>query len=62
MQRIVYTPAEVQAMLGIKRQTVYDMLHSGELPSIRIGRNYKIPKAMFDEWMAEATGRETHDG
>lgn len=61
MQRIVYTPAEVQSMLGIKRQTVYDLLHSGEIPAIRIGRNYKIPKDMFDAWMAEAAERGKHE-
>ena len=60
-QRVVYTPADIQAMLGIRLQTVYGMLQSGEIPSIRIGRNYKISKEKFDEWLMEATERETKE-
>lgn len=59
--RIVYTPAEVQAMLGIKLQTVYDMLRSGEIPAIRIGRNYKIPKEKFDRWLSTETVKQTEE-
>lgn len=40
----VLTPDDVMAFLSIGRNTVYNILKTGELPSIRIGKQYRIPK------------------
>ena len=40
----VLTPEEVMSILGIGRNSVYKLLKSKELKSIKIGKLYKIPK------------------
>lgn len=52
MESIVYTPHEVSKLLRIRLATVYEMIEDGDIPAIRIGKNYKIPKAQFDTWVS----------
>lgn len=53
MESVVYTPNDVAKLLQTRISTVYDLIERGELPAIRIGRNYKIPIERFDAWMEE---------
>jgi excisionase family DNA binding protein len=39
------SPEEFRAYVGLGRSTVYDLVRSGELPSVRFGRIIRIPKA-----------------
>lgn len=32
-------------ILGIGRNTAYELVHSGQIRSIRVGRNIRIPKS-----------------
>ena len=41
----VLTTEEARLVLGIGKNAMYKILKSGELPSIRIGKLYRIPKA-----------------
>lgn len=43
----VLTPDEVKDYLKIGRNTVYRMLREGEIPSVRIGKLYRVPKMML---------------
>ena len=36
---------ELMPILGIGRNTAYELVHSGKLRSIRVGRQIRIPKA-----------------
>lgn len=36
---------EAARMLGISRNSAYDAVHAGEIPSIRIGRRIVVPRA-----------------
>ena len=36
---------ELMPILGIGRNTAYDLVHSGQIKGIRIGRNIRIPKS-----------------
>ena len=40
----IVTVRDLQKMLGISRQAVYDLLAEGELGGIRLGNAYRIPK------------------
>jgi excisionase family DNA binding protein len=31
-------------MLGVSRLTIYRLLHNGELPSVRVGMQYRLPR------------------
>ena len=50
--RLVLKPMEVAAALGVSRRTIYEMLATGEIPSIRIGRNIRISRKALENWIA----------
>ena len=39
------SPEEFREHVGIGRSTVYDLLRRGDIPHIRFGRSYRIPKS-----------------
>lgn len=48
------TPRQVQEMLGIGQRMTYKLLHSGELPSVRMGKLYRIPKTAVIDYLCNA--------
>ena len=46
-----YTVKELQEILGISRQTVYELLKRNEFRWIQVGTKYRISKKSFDEWL-----------
>lgn len=36
------TIAEVAAMMRVSKMTVYRIVHSGELPAVRVGRSFRV--------------------
>lgn len=46
---------EVQAVLGVGRSKVYDMIRRGELPTLRIGRLVRVPRWALEAWISERT-------
>ena len=51
MEQLLLKPREVAEALRIGRSLVYGMLASGELPSIRVGRCIRVPKASLEKWI-----------
>jgi len=49
--KLLLKPSEAGARLGLGRSKMYEMLASGELPSIRLGRAIRIPAKALDEWV-----------
>lgn len=45
--RGVYTVAEVADILQVTSSTVYELLHTRQLPSIRVGRQFRVGKFAF---------------
>lgn len=45
------TPEQVQEMLSIGRRKTYELLRSGELHSVRMGRMYRVPKLSVIEFL-----------
>lgn len=43
MDKLLFTPSEAAAVLGIGRSKVYELLSDGQLPSVRIDRCRHIP-------------------
>ena len=48
-QRKTLTVDETAAITGLSRQSTYDAISRGELPSIRVGRRILIPRAKLEE-------------
>lgn len=55
--REAYSVAETAERLGISRLSAYLAIQRGEIPSLRIGRRILVPKAAFNELLAEACPR-----
>jgi excisionase family DNA binding protein len=47
-RRLVVTVPEAGQMLGLSRNAAYAAAERGEIPTIRIGRLLKVPKAALD--------------
>lgn len=53
MDRKLLRPREVAFLLGLGRSTVYELMDSGALPSIRIGNARRIPAHAVEAFIAE---------
>jgi excisionase family DNA binding protein len=43
------TVAEVAAVMRVSKMTVYRLVHSGEMPAVRVGRSFRVPEqAVYD--------------
>lgn len=47
----IYKPEDLIKLLNISRSSVYKLLQSGALKSLRIGRLYRIPSAYLEEYL-----------
>lgn len=52
--RLVYEVPEAGAMLGLSRNASYAAAKRGDIPTIRIGKLIRVPKAAFDQMLARA--------
>lgn len=53
MDKLVYTPKDIQKMLSLSKSSVYNMIKEGDIPSVKIGNNYRIPISKFQEWCTQ---------
>lgn len=53
---LVLTVIEVAQLLRISRNTCYDLVHEGRIPSVRLGRRVLIPRQGLEEWIAREAG------
>ena len=47
----VLTTKDLQNILGISGKTVFRLLHSGQIKSIKVGRNFRIPKIYLLQYL-----------
>jgi excisionase family DNA binding protein len=55
METILLRAAEVAAALGVGRATAYELMASGALPTVRIGRTVRVPRAGLEAWVRRQT-------
>lgn len=41
-EKKLMTVAEVAQMMRVSKMTVYRLVHSGELPALRVGRSFRV--------------------
>lgn len=51
MEKLLLRPAEVIETTGLSRSTIYALIASGVIPSIRIGRSVRVPADRLREWV-----------
>lgn len=49
------TVAEVAEMMRLSRMTVYRLVHGGELPAVRVGRSFRVPRDALDAYLASSS-------
>ncbi len=54
VKRETYTVTEVAKILGIGRNTAYEVCRNGEIPTIRVGGRILIPRAVIDDLLESA--------
>jgi excisionase family DNA binding protein len=47
----VYTVRQVSRLLGRSLGMTYELLRAGEIPAIRLGSRWTIPRSTFDAWL-----------
>lgn len=47
----VLTTKDLQSILGISDKTAFRLLHSGQIKSIKVGRNFRIPKIYLLQYL-----------
>lgn len=52
------TPEQVRQMLGVGQRTAYRLLRTGAIPSVRMGRIYRIPKTAVIDYLCAGENAE----
>ena len=47
----VLTTKDLQHILSVSSKTVFKLLHSGQIKSIKVGRNFRIPKIYLLQYL-----------
>ena len=48
------TVAEVASVMRVSKMTVYRLVHSGELPAVRVGRSFRVPEDAVNEYLRKS--------
>jgi excisionase family DNA binding protein len=48
------TIAEVAARMRVSKMTVYRLVHSGELPALRVGRSFRVTDDDVNEYLRKS--------
>ncbi|HEX5473685.1 MAG TPA: helix-turn-helix domain-containing protein [Vicinamibacterales bacterium] len=54
------TTEEVLAYLKVTPRTIYRLIRSGELPAVRIGRQWRFRRTDLDQWLERQRAFATH--
>lgn len=49
---VIYNTKDIQRILKIGKNNVYELFKLPNFPVIRIGKKYLIPKNEFEEWIS----------
>jgi excisionase family DNA binding protein len=52
------TVNEVAEILRVSNMTVYRLVKSGQIPAIRVGKNYRIKESDVNAYLSRGTQRE----
>ncbi|PXY32009.1 helix-turn-helix domain-containing protein [Prauserella muralis] len=48
------TVAEVASLMRVSKMTVYRLVHSGELPAVRVGKSFRVPEKAVHDYLDNA--------
>jgi excisionase family DNA binding protein len=53
------TVGEVASTMRVSNMTIYRLIKSGQLPAIRVGKNYRVRESDMNQYLSE---RSVHPG
>lgn len=53
IQKMAFSPKEVMQITGLGRNTVYELLTTGKLRGLRVGRRWVIPRRALENFFSE---------
>jgi excisionase family DNA binding protein len=55
VEPIFLRPVEAARILNVSRSRLYEMLHAGTIPAVRLeGRTWRVPRAALEKLAADA--------
>lgn len=54
---IFLTVAEVAEIMRVSKMTVYRLVHSEELPAVRVGRSFRVHESAVNEYLDSSSYR-----
>ena len=61
MEKMTISASETARRLGISKESTLRMLELGDIPAIRMGRNWLVPIKALDEWLMEKAKTEAKE-
>lgn len=58
MESMILSATEAANTLKIKTETMLQLLESGEIPAMRMGRNWKVPVKSLERYIMERAEKE----
>ena len=55
MEKLLLRPSEVQSALGFGRSKTYELLASGQIPVVWVGKSIRVPADGLRDWVRERT-------
>lgn len=56
VERLLLRPAEAAQAIGVSRSRMYELINSGEIPSVKVGRVKRVPVDKLREWIERNSG------
>ena len=53
---LVLKVKDLMELLSISHNTAYEIVRSGQIKSIKVGKTYRIPRDAVEEYLRSATG------
>ena len=60
-EKLTLNVEEMGELLGVSRQTAYNLIHRADFPVLRIGKRILIPKKQLEAWMDRQLGRDSDE-
>lgn len=51
LEHDLLTPTEVLGCLRVNVRTVYRLMRTGDLPAVRVGRQWRVRRSDLDSWL-----------
>lgn len=61
MNKKTLSAGETSLRIGISKSKTLQMLDRGEIPALRVGRNWLVPEQALDEWLVSKAWEEASE-